>query len=262
MWGQMEHPDRLKQRSLLCAGLFAVGLFAVGLVLPLSPALGADAPQRAQNNTETLALATSSPYYACFDASVALRIGEATSRGKVRAWAVERFESGSCLALPSGTEISHKVSTIVSGRQVERFKLEGTSPWLIRPDWALEGTNGDHRRTRKIFASMLPVTRDLFEYAENHLACLKEVTDLNARVTQHNKEYLETRDDGQDEAVSKSVITFNPDAIAQRGAELNREVQDFRRRCSPYQVLEASTHFLDIMHEKAGLPPTPTPSAA
>lgn len=197
--------------------------------------------------------------FACFDGAVALRIGEATTSTGVQRWVRERFESGSCLALPKGTQVSPARSARLSGRSVSRFQLPGSALWLIQPDWAM--TPGP-TETKQRFETMVPVTAALFEFAGKHMACLKEVTDLNARVEAHNRRYLELVGKDQEEGLSKTVIQFSPSEVAQEGARLNREVEDFRRRCEPYKTLEASTYFVDLMRERAGLPPVSTPTAA
>lgn len=246
MWGKWT------RASVTRRGLRACTAAVIGGFAGISGAFGQD--RLAEGTT------ISTPYYACFDAAVALRIGQAiTSDGKIRSWAKKRFESGSCLALQSGTKVSHITATKISGRWVERFRLLDSRQYLIRPDWAIDP---EHEGARRVFEAMLPVTETLFQFGDRHIACLREVTDLNARVTRHNREYEEMRDAGQDEAVSMTIITFNGDDIAKQGARLNKEVKDFRRRCEAYSTLEASTHFVDLVRERAGMDPAPQPTAA
>ena len=251
MWGYLTKDGAMTGSfRILVAALFGGFLFS-GL-LGAQSALGDD--QLAEGTS------ISTPYFACFDAALALRIGQAvTERGTLRPWAKERFKSGSCLALAPGTKLSHITAIRVSGRWVERFRLFGSQQFLIRPDWAIDP---EHHATRRAFEAMVPVTTALFDFGDKHIACLQEVTDLNARVTRHNRAYAEMRDAGQDEAVSMTIITFNGDDIAKQGAKLNREVQDFRKRCQAYSTLEASIHFVDLVRERAGLEPAPQPSAA
>jgi hypothetical protein len=203
------------------------------------------------------------PFYACFSAALALRIGEEVVDGQVRFWVRERFESGACLALPAGTGVSRLNNTVLEGRHIQTFRIEGSSATLTRPDWAMEiAPLGGQTKTQRAFSTFVPVTDRLMKFAAKHMQCLKEVTDLNARVEEHNREYVEAaKVKGQEEAVSKTVIIFNDSGISERGAKLNREVRAFRAKCGEVAILEASTDFVDLARELAGLDARRTGSA-
>jgi len=151
----------------------------------------------------------------------------------------------------------------ISGQPVNRFELAGTHQTLTEPRWSHErpGRRGDIR-ARTTLSSMVPVSEKLLAFARSHMACMKEVTKLNARVNAHNEDYQAAKRQGQDESIPKTVITFNTDGLSRKGAELNKEVNDFRKRCQPYQTFEAATPFVDAMREEAGFAPRPRPGAA
>lgn len=195
------------------------------------------------------------PFYACFSAAVALRIGEEVVDGEVRFWVKERFESGACLALPAGTRVSRLTNTVLEGRHIQKFQIEGSTAILTRPDWAMEiAPFGGQTSIQRAFLPFVSITDNLMKFAAKHMQCLKEVTDLNARVEKHNRAYVEaTRVKGQEEAVSKTVIIFNDSGIAERGAKLNREVRAFKAKCGDVAILEASTDFVDLARQLAGL---------
>lgn len=203
---------------------------------------------------------TQTPFYACFDASVALRIGDevtydAAGNGKVRHWVKERFESGECVALAIGTKISRTVGAVVSGHHVQRFQIAGSKEWLVRPDWAMtQAGNGGPTETQRAFLAMVPVTTALMDYAAHHMQCLIEVKSLNERVTAHNMEVTEEREAEKD-GITRTVIIMNPSALDERGGRLNREVAAFRERCTPYRILEAATPFVRLARELGGLDP-------
>lgn len=211
------------------------------------------------------ALPVQAPFYACFDAATALRIGgevayqapggDATRVGKVRYWVEQRFGSGECVALPVGTEISQTTNTVVSGRHVQRFRVAGSKEWLIRPDWAMaQAPDGGLTETRRAFLAMVPITVALMDYAARHIECLIEVKALNERVTAHNMEVTEEREAEKD-GITRTVIIMGPSELDERGGRLSREVADFRKRCEPYRILEAATPFVRMVRELGGLDP-------
>ena len=214
-----------------------------------------------QGGVAARALPVQSPFYACFNAATALRIGnevtfDAAGVGKVRHWVVERFKSGDCVALPVGTEIARITNVVVSGHNVQRFQVAGSREWLIRPDWAMAQDRGDGRieTRRQAFLAMVPITVALMDYAARHIECLIEVKALNERVTAHNTEVTEEREAAKD-GITRTVIIMAPSELDERGGRLSREVEDFRERCSPYRMLEAATPFVRMVRELGGLDP-------
>lgn len=223
-------------------------------------AQSANPAQSANLGAAARAVPVQSPFYACFDAAVALRIGrevifDTAGAGKVRHWVEQRFKSGACVALPVGTEIARTTNAVVSGRHVQRFQIAGSREWLVRPDWAMAQAPGDGlTETRRAFLAMVPVTTALMDYAALHIECLIEVKALNQRVIAHNTEVTEDREAEKD-GITRTVIVMAPSALDERGERLGREVANFRERCEPYRILEAATPFVRMVRELGGLDP-------
>ena len=181
--------------------------------------------------------------------------GEAAPVGKVRHWVEEQFRSGACLALPVGTEIARTTQAVVGGRHVQKFQIAGASEWLVRPDWAMApGPDGGLTDVQRAYLAMVPITVSLMDYAARHIECLIEVKALNERVIAHNMDVTEDREAAKD-GVTRTVIVMNPSDLDVRGERLNREVEDFKSRCTQYSVLEAATPFVRLARELGGLDP-------
>jgi hypothetical protein len=194
---------------------------------------------------------TRAPLYGCFDAATALRVLP-LQNGALSTWETRKFRHGFCLALPKGTKIERQQTVRYGERKLRRVLLPEAKTWLYVPVLSNSQSNA--------LRSLLPISKELQDYAYLHIACMREVLDLNSRVLAHNELFLEENQERRgEETITKTVIKLNPTQLDIKGRVLNREIADYQARCSDYRTLEAAADFISFLRERAGIEGLPEP---
>lgn len=181
------------------------------------------------------------PIYGCFSPQNAAIIGRLGANDPSVRYG---FETGECLALPTGVPLND----VERQGSLWRFRVFGARPYLYAADWAA----GFQPTTEPIppgFERYLPVTARLMSTGRNYAECYDASVKLAARFQDLDRRWRDYQNWGRSlpDQSSPKVIIYVGDQGPRLAAEyrqLRAQAAALDRRCAAYASMEADDDFV------------------
>ncbi len=183
----------------------------------------------------------SRPIYACFSPQNAAVIGRL---GAGDASVRSGFESGECLALSPGVQLSD----VERQGNVWRFRVFGAKPHLFAADWAA-GFQPADEPIPPGFDRYLPVTARLLAAGRAYVRCYDEAEQLAARFDDHKRRWSQYQTTGRakPESSSPKLVIYVSDTgprLVKEGDNLRRQAAQLEARCRNVGAMEVDDDFV------------------
>jgi len=182
------------------------------------------------------------PIYACFSAQNAAVIGRLGANDTSVRFG---FETGECLALPTGVPLND----VERHGNLWRFRVFGAKPYLYAADWAA-GFQPADEPIPPGFERYLPVTAKLIATGRAFAQCYDDAEKLAERFESHNRRWRDYAKSGVsriDNNSSPRAVIYVGDAgprLAAEGESLRRQAAALENRCRQVATIEADDDFL------------------
>lgn len=183
----------------------------------------------------------SRPIYACFSPENAAVIGRLGANDTSVRYG---FETGECLALPSGVPLND----VERQGNMWRFRVYGAKPHLYAADWAA-GFRPSAEAGPPGFEQYLPVTARLLTTGRAFAECYDASEKLAARFDDHERRWRDYQSWSRPKpSESTPVVTiylsdYGPRLIAE-GVQLREQGAALNQRCGQYAAIEADSDFV------------------